>query len=446
MTPPQDGPDPKVAEADRELAAVDGGVIAPVAYVEARAAFAGDAAGPVSLGQYWNQYRNKLRAGDVGSLPAVLGLLVLIIVFTIAAPSTFLTTFNLANLLTQAGSICVLAMGIGFVLLLGHIDLSAGVIGGVGAGVMAELMLKQGLTWYVAVLAALVVGVLMGIFTGVLVSAVGIPSFVVTLASFLAYQGVLLWIIGTGGTVPITSDVIFAVSNGNMPVTLGWIVVILSIAAYAALNLLVYQRRRAHNLVTPPLVVITLRIVVIAVVLLGATFLLSQNRAKGNIVLEGIPWIAPLVGVLLVIWTFVQNRTAFGRHVYAVGGNAEAARRAGIRVGYITIACFVISSAMAVISGIVAASRLNSVTPDAGAGNTLLYAVAAAVIGGTSLFGGKGKARDAIIGGLVIAVIDNGLGLLGLQAYIKYIVTGLVLLLAASVDAISRRKRASSGR
>ena len=446
MTPPQDGPDPKVAEADRELAAVDGGVIAPVADVEARAAFAGDAAGPVSLGQYWNQYRNKLRAGDVGSLPALLGLLVLIIVFTIAAPSTFLTTFNLANLLTQAGSICVLAMGIGFVLLLGHIDLSAGVIGGVGAGVMAELMLKQGLTWYVAVLIALLVGVAMGIFTGVMVSAVGIPSFVVTLAAFLAYQGILLWIIGTGGTVPITSDVIFAVSNGNMPVTLGWIVVILSIAAYAGLNLLVYQRRRKHNLVTPPLVVITLRIVVIAVVLLGATFLLSQNRSKGIIVLEGIPWIAPLVGVLLVIWTFVQNRTAFGRHIYAVGGNAEAARRAGIRVGYITIACFVISSAMAVISGIVAASRLNSVTPDAGAGNTLLYAVAAAVIGGTSLFGGKGKARDAIIGGLVIAVIDNGLGLLGLQAYIKYIVTGLVLLLASSVDAISRRKRASAGR
>jgi len=445
MTPPQDGPDPKVAEADRELTAVDGGVMTPVADVEARAAFAGDAAGPVSLGQYWNQYRNKLRAGDVGSLPALLGLLVLVIVFTIAAPTTFLTTFNLANLLTQAGSICVLAMGIGFVLLLGHIDLSAGVIGGVGAGVMAELMLKQGLTWYVAVLVALLVGVAMGIFTGVMVSAVGIPSFVVTLAAFLAYQGILLWIIGTGGTVPITSDVIFAVSNGNMPVTLGWIVVILSIAAYAALNLLVYQRRRTHNLVTPPLVVITLRIVVIAVVLLGATFLLSQNRAKGNIVLEGIPWIAPLVGVLLVIWTFVQNRTAFGRHVYAVGGNAEAARRAGIRVGYITIACFVISSAMAVISGIVAASRLNSVTPDAGAGNTLLYAVAAAVIGGTSLFGGKGKARDAIIGGLVIAVIDNGLGLLGLQAYIKYIVTGLVLLLAASVDAISRRKRASAG-
>ncbi len=420
--------------------------VKPVSDVEARAMFSGDAAGPVSLGQYWQGYLNKLRAGDVGSLPAVLGLVVLLIVFTIAAPSTFLTTFNLANLLTQAGAICVLAMGIGFVLLLGHIDLSAGVIGGVGAGVMAMLILKQGLPWYVAVLAALAVGVLMGILTGVLVSAVGIPSFVVTLATFLAYQGVLLWIIGTGGTVPVNDDVIFAISNGNMPVTLGWIVVIGSIAAYAGLNLLVYQRRRSANLVTAPLVVIVLRIVLIAVVLLGATFLLSQNRAKGNVVLEGIPWIAPLVGVLLVIWTFVQNRTAFGRHVYAVGGNSEAARRAGIRVGRITVACFVISSAMAVTSGIIAASRLSSVTPDAGGGNTLLYAVAAAVIGGTSLFGGKGKARDAIIGGLVIAVIDNGLGLLGLQAYIKFIVTGIVLLLAASVDAISRRRRASAGR
>jgi len=412
--------------------------------VEARAMFAADAAGPVSLGQYWQGYLNKLRAGDVGSLPAILGLVVLLIVFTIASPGTFLSTFNLANLLTQAGSICVLAMGIGFVLLLGHIDLSAGVIGGVGAGVMAEMLLK-GLPWYVTILIALAVGVVMGIFTGVLVSAVGIPSFVVTLATFLAYQGVLLWIIGTGGTVPINDSVIFAISNGNMPVTLGWIVVIASIAAYAGINLLVYQRRRAANLVTAPLQVILLRIALIAVLLLGATFLLSQNRSKGAIVLEGIPWIAPIVGVLLVFWTFVQNRTAFGRHVYAVGGNAEAARRAGIRVGNITIACFIISSAMAVISGIIAASRLSSVTPDAGAGNTLLYAVAAAVIGGTSLFGGKGKARDAIIGGLVIAVIDNGLGLLGLQAYIKFIVTGIVLLLAASVDALSRRRRASAG-
>jgi D-xylose transport system permease protein len=421
-------------------------LVKPISDEKARGMFSGDAAGPVSLGEYWNQYRNKLRAGDVGSLPALLGLLVLFVVFALASPAAFLSTFNLANLITQAGSICVLAMGIGFVLLLGHIDLSAGVIGGVGAGVMAMLMLNEGWPWYLAVGAALIVGVLIGLLTGVLVSAVGIPSFVVTLATFLAYQGVLLWIIGDGGSVPIRDKVIFDISNGNMPVVVGWIVVLGSIAAYAAVNLLVYQRRRAHNLVTAPLVVIVIRIVVLAAVLIIATYLLSQNRARGNVVLEGIPWIAPLVGILLVVWTFVQNRTAFGRHVYAVGGNAEAARRAGIRVGYITIMCFIISSAMAVTSGIVGAPRLASVTPDAGAGNTLLYAVAAAVIGGTSLFGGKGKARDAIIGGLVIAVIDNGLGLLGLQAYIKFIITGVVLLLAASVDAISRRRRASAGR
>ncbi|GAA2016115.1 ABC transporter permease [Nakamurella flavida] len=415
--------------------------------VEARAGFAADAKGPVSLGAYVQGYRDKVRSGDVGSLPAILGLLALIIVFTIARPSTFPTALNFANLITQAGSICVLAMGIGFVLLLGHIDLSAGVIGGVGAGSMGMLILKEGFPWYVAVLAALLIGVIMGLITGWLVSTIGIPSFVVTLAFFLAWQGVLLWIIGTGGTVPINEPVIVGIANNNVPVVVGWVLVVLSIAAYAGVSLAVWQRRRSRNLVSPPLAVIVLRIAFIAALLIAATAVLSVNRARvATIQLEGIPWVAPLVAVLLIIWTFVQNRTAFGRYVYAVGGNAEAARRAGIRVGRITVWCFVISSGMAVISGIIAASRLNSVTPDAGAGNTLLYAVAAAVIGGTSLFGGKGKARDAIIGGLVIAVINNGLGLLGFEAKVNYLVTGLVLLVAASVDAISRRRRSSAGR
>ena len=419
----------------------------PASDVEARAGFAADAKGPVSLGAYVQGYRDKVRAGDVGSLPAILGLVVLVVVFTIARPSTFPTALNFANLITQAGSICVLAMGIGFVLLLGHIDLSAGVIGGVGAGSMGMLMLKQGLPWYVAVLAALLIGVVMGLITGWLVSVIGIPSFVVTLAFFLAWQGVLLWIIGTGGTVPINDPVIVGIANNNVPVVLGWVLVALSIAAYAGVSLAVWSRRRSRNLVSPPLAVILLRVAFIGILLIAATAVLSANRARvATIQLEGIPWVAPLVAVLLIVWTFVQNRTAFGRYVYAVGGNAEAARRAGIRVGRITVWCFVISSAMAVVSGIIAASRLNSVTPDAGAGNTLLYAVAAAVIGGTSLFGGKGKARDAIVGGLVIAVINNGLGLLGFEAKVNYLVTGLVLLVAASVDAISRRRRSSAGR
>ena len=416
--------------------------------LEARTGFSGDNAGPKSLGGYFQGYVDKVRGGDVGALPAVLGLIVLVIVFTIAKPGAdgFPTVYNFANLLQQAGSIIVLAMGLGFVLLLGHIDLSAGVIGGVAAAVMAELLLSHNWSWFPAVLAAIVVGVLMGLLTGWIVTVIGIPSFVVTLAFFLAYQGVLLVIIGDGGTVPVTNQTITNIDSGNMSVTVGWIVSILSVLLYAGLNLLVWKRRTEKHLVTAPLIVVVLRIVVIAIVLLVGTWALSANRSKGPIPLEGVPWIAPIVGVLLVIWTFVQNRTSFGRYVYAVGGNAEASRRAGIRVGRITIYCFVISSAMAAFSGVIDASRLGSVAPSSGGGNVLLYAVAAAVIGGTSLFGGKGKARDAILGGLVIAVINNGLGLLGLQADVNYIITGIVLLLAASVDALSRRRRAGSAR
>ncbi|AZI59132.1 ABC transporter permease [Nakamurella antarctica] len=419
--------------------------------LQARASFAGDSTESGSLKQYFRGYVNKLRSGDIGSLPAILGLFFLLLLFGIVIPSgqNFVTPGNFANLITQAGAICVLAMGVGFVLLLGHIDLSAGVTGGVGAAVMAQMILKQGYSWWVAVLAALVTGVVLGFITGLLVSKVGIPSFVVTLAFFLAWQGLTLFLIGNGGTVRINDPIIVGISNSNMPVTTGWIVVILALVAYAALNLWVWRSRRARDLVTPPMAVIVIRIAVISVLLLAATAVLSTNRAaervRATVDLSGIPWVAPLVAVLLVIWTFVQNRTAFGRYIYAVGGNPEAARRAGIKVGKITVMCFVICSSMAVLSGIIATSRLSSVTADAGAGNTLLYAVAAAVIGGTSLFGGKGKARDAIIGGLVIALIDNGLGLLGLESSIKFLITGLVLLLAASVDAISRKRTAGSG-
>lgn len=418
------------------------------ASIEARTSFSGDNVGPAGLGGHFQGYVNKVRGGDVGALPAILGIIVLIVIFWVAKPGAdgFPTIYNLGNLLQQSGSICVLAMGIGFVLLLGHIDLSAGVIGGVAAAVLAQFMVLHSWPWYAATLAAIVVGVLMGLLTGWLVTVVGIPSFVVTLAFFLAWQGLLLIIIGNGGTVAVNDNTIVAIDSGNMSVTLGWIVVILSVLVYAAINLLLWQRRTAQKLVTTPLVVVLIRIVVIAVILLAATAALSTNRGKNGSDLVGIPWIAPIVGVLLVVLTFVQNRTAFGRYVYAVGGNSEAARRAGIRVGRITIYCFVLSSALAAFSGIIDASRIGSVAPGSGGGNVLLFAVAAAVIGGTSLFGGKGKARDAILGGLVIGIINNGLGLLGVETKINYIITGIVLLLAASVDALSRRRRAGSAR
>jgi len=414
--------------------------------LEARTSFSGDSHGPTNLSGYFQGYLNKVRGGDVGALPAMLGLVVLIVVFWIARPHDFLTVYNLGNLLQQSGSICVLAMGIGFVLLLGHIDLSAGVIGGVAAGVMAQLLVLHNWQWYTATVAALVVGVLMGMLTGWLVTVVGIPSFVVTLAFFLAWQGLLLVISGENGTVSVKDDVIVNIDGGNMSVVIGWVVVVLSILAYAAINLLVWQRRTAQHLITTPLVVVAIRIVIIAVLLVAAALALSGNRGLNGADLKGIPWIAPIVGVLLVVLTFVQNRTSFGRYVYAVGGNSEAARRAGIRVGRITIYCFVLSSGLAAFSGIIDASRIGSVSSSSGGGNVLLFAVAAAVIGGTSLFGGKGKARDAILGGLVIGVINNGLGLLGVETKINYIITGVVLLLAASVDALSRRRRAGSAR
>jgi D-xylose transport system permease protein len=399
-----------------------------------------------SVGGYVRAYGNKVRGGDLGALPAVAGIVVLTILFTVLRPNTFPTPLNITNLLVQAVPISLLAMGLVFVLLLGEIDLSAGVVSGVCAAVMAVLMARQGVEWYWAVLAAVICGTLIGLFTGVLVSVVRIPSFVVTLALFLGWQGVTLRIIGQGGTVPVRNSVIVGFTNSSMSTTWGWILAVVVILLFAALQLNRWRIQRSRHLASQPLVVVLARIGVIAVVTLATTWVLNLNRALNpNIELAGVPYAIPIVVLLLLILTFVLMRTRFGRHVYAVGGNAEASRRAGINVSRIRILVFALSSTMAAVSGIAAASRLSSVDPSAGGGNTLLYAVAAAVIGGTSLFGGRGRVRDAVLGGLVIAIIANGLGLLGVEAYLNFIITGAVLLLAASVDALARRRGAQTG-
>jgi D-xylose transport system permease protein len=393
------------------------------------------------------EYGARLRSGDLGSLPAIFGLAVLVILFYGLRPGTFLSTLNLANLLTQAMPVSILAMGLVFVLLLGEIDLSAGVASGASAAVMAKLLIDGGINWSIAVIAAMATGLLIGAVIGGLVAIVRIPSFVVTLAFFLGLQGIALKLIGEGGTVPVHDNVINALANQNMPVWLGWTLAVVCVVAYAAFELFRQQRQAAKSLSRHPMPLVLARIVVIAIIVLGATAVLSQNRARvPTIFLGGVPWGVPLVAVLFLVCTFVLGRTTYGRHVYAVGGNAEAARRAGISVVRIRMSVFMIGSMLAAISGIILASRLSSVTPDAGAGNTLLYAVGAAVIGGTSLFGGRGKARDAIIGGLVIATIDNGLGLLGAKSYLNYLITGGFLLLAASIDALARRRRSATGR
>src|SRR5215212_2193465 len=399
-----------------------------------------------SLGGTVRAYVDRVRGGDLGALPAILGILVLGLFFFVLRPETFLTPRNMANLADQAAPIIILAMGLVFVLLLGEIDLSAGVVSGVAAAVMAKILVESSAPWWVAVLAAIVTGVVIGLFTGSLVGLVGIPSFVVTLALFLGWQGFTLRLIGEGGTVPVRDPVISAISDRNLPVVFGWILAVVVILVYAGLQLNRWRTQKAKGLAHQPLAVVLLRVAVIAAVVVLVTAVLSVDRAPApGFVLAGIPYAVPIVIILLLFLTFVLGRTGFGRHVYAVGGNAEAARRAGISVTRIRVLVFVIGSTLAAVSGIVAAARLGSVAPGSGGGNTLLYAVGAAVIGGTSLFGGRGRVRDAVLGGLVVAIIANGLGLLGTEAYLNFIITGAVLLLAASVDALARRRAAATG-
>ncbi|MEO3869078.1 ABC transporter permease [Nonomuraea sp. B12E4] len=399
-----------------------------------------------SIGNSFLAYLERVRGGDMGALPAVLGLVVLCTVFAIARPA-FVTSINFANLFTQGAAITLIAMGLVFVLLLGEIDLSAGFASGVCAAVLAVTLTSAGLPWYVCVVAAIVTGVIIGIVLGTLVAKVGIPSFVVTLAAFLAFQGLVLVLVDEGTNISIRDDVIVAVANRNLPPWLGWALYAGCVAIFAAVQLLRARTRAKRGLVADPLSLIAARVGALAVLAGLAVYVLNLERSRNPalVSLTGVPIVVPVILVLLVVWTMVLRRTAFGRHIYAVGGSAEAARRAGIPVDRIRISAFVICSSMAAVGGIVAASRASSVDPNTGGSSVLLYAVGAAVIGGTSLFGGKGRVLDAVLGGAVVAVIENGMGLMGYGASVKYLVTGSVLLLAAGVDALARRRAAAAG-
>ncbi|WP_433270361.1 sugar ABC transporter permease [Actinosynnema sp. CS-041913] len=448
-----------------------------------------------STGEALRDYAARLRGGELGPLPALLGLVALLIVFSSLA-DTFLTLGNIANLLAQGASITIIAMGLVFVLLLGEIDLSAGTASGVTAAVMALHLVKGGnllggmgevvfyafcgllllavalaalmRIWagaalsavalvisligvppnpWVEMLLAICVGTAIGCLTGFLVAKVGIPSFVVTLALFLAWGGVVLQFVGQGGTLGLHDDVLFNVANGNLGTAGSWILFALATGGYAAVVLSRHFSRLRKGLVASPTPMVLTKVGAVVVLAAAGTYLLTLNRAKTDlVVITGVPYVVPIVLVLLVIGTFVLERTRYGRHVYAVGGNREAARRAGINVAQIRMSVFVICSSAAAIGAIVYSSKVGSVDPNAGGDNTLLLSVGAAVIGGTSLFGGKGRLRDAVIGAAVLATINNGMGLLDQPAAVVYIVTGLVLLLAASVDALSRRRAAVAPR
>ncbi|GAA3206685.1 sugar ABC transporter permease [Actinocorallia longicatena] len=393
-----------------------------------------------------NDYIGKLRAGDMGALPATLALVALCVGFWIAQP-VFMSERNFANLFTQGAAGAVIAMGLIFVLLLGEIDLSAGFASGVSAGVLAVVMTNHGWPWYAAIAVAIVTGLFIGLCIGTIVVKLGIPSFVVTLAAFMALQGVALKIMNNGTIISVKDKTVLGIANKNVPPAVGWVLFAVLVAGFAFIEIRKARTRISRGLANRGMTVAYVRIIGLAIILGFAVFVLNGERSQNPTFasLKGMPYVVPLIGVLLIVWTFVLNRTTFGRHIYAVGGNQEAARRAGINVDKIKVLAFVICSAMAAIGGIIAASRANSVDPNTGGSDVLLKAVGAAVIGGTSLFGGRGRIIDAVLGGAVVAVIDNGMGLMGYSAGTKAIVTGSVLLLAAGVDALSR-KRALPGR
>lgn len=390
-----------------------------------------------------NAYFQRVKAGDMGALPAVGALIVLVGIFTAAAPEYFLRPLNVANLFVQAAELTMLAAAMVFVILLAEIDLSAGVTGGVAMAVMFRL-LQMGLDWPIALVLALVVGAAIGFLIGFFVAKVGVPSFVVTLGLFLGFQGLQLVMLGEGGLFKVDVAPINAIMNENLPTWLGWVVLVAGLALGILITMLDRARRSKSGLPNRPISLVAAKYGAMA--LIGGVIVAVMNvNRSANVFkpIEGVPIVIPITLAILLIGGLVLDRTRFGRHLYAVGGNPEAARRAGIKVAKIRIISFVVCSALAVISGLFHVSRLGAV--EATAGRTIvLSGVAAAVVGGVSLFGGKGRLMHAAIGALVITIIANGLGLLGWDAGMNFLVTGGVLILAATVDALSRKRSSSS--
>jgi D-xylose transport system permease protein len=384
------------------------------------------------LKSYWQ----SIRSGDLGALPIVLGLIVIALIFQ-SLNENFLTSRNLTNLVVQLAGITTIAIGVVFVLLLGEIDLSISYISAVSAVLMTELLLEEW-PWWAALGVALIAAAGIGLVTGLIVTKFRVPSFVVTLAGFLGLNGVVLLLIGSGGTVVIQDEVIIGIANEFLPAIWGWIIAIVGVAIYAVAQVLTYRRRRGAGVSYKPPALIALQVGALAALSFVVVSVFNDDR--------GFPVVGLVVLLLLVVFSWIAARTRFGRHIYAVGGNEEAARRAGINTDMIKIKVFMLSSALAGMGGIILASRLRSVDTAAGGGSLLLLSIAAAVIGGTSLFGGRGKPIHALYGALVIVGVENGMGLLGLSAGVRFVVTALVLLAAVIVDALSRRGRAQSGR
>jgi D-xylose transport system permease protein len=394
-----------------------------------------------TLSGYARLWWQGVRAGDLGTLPIIIGLVVIVLTFGVL-DENFLTERNLTNLLLQMAAIATIAIGTVFVLLIGEIDLSVAFVSAVGAVVMTLLLRPDdpGWPWWAAIGVGLLCTTTIGLLQALVITKMGVPSFVVTLAGFLIWSGVVLILTtqySTAGTIRIQDETVVGIANDFLSEFWGWVVAVVTVVGYAALQVRTAVTRRARGLAGKPMALIVLQTVGLAIVTFAAVWYLNQDR--------GVPQVIIILGLLLVFWSFVASRTRFGRHVYAVGGNAEAARRAGINVDRVRIAVFMISGFMAGVGGIMLASRLRSVATNTGGGQLLLLIIAAAVIGGTSLFGGTGRVVAALLGALVIASIQNGMDLMGLASGTKFVITGLVLLGAVLIDAFAKRRRAARG-
>ncbi len=406
-----------------------------------------------TLGQYFTGWIARVRNGDSGVLPVVAGMVLIAIVFEAISPShVFLSAGNIVNLFQQSAVFMVLAMAECFVLVLGEIDLSVGYVGPLAGIVTIQLVepATSNWPWWAAILVGLLVVGVWGFIQGTLITRLRIPSFIVTLAGFLIANGVCLIVLAFGpfsGYPPLSgnSDNVRVISNlmyGNIDPTISWIGMVVIVALVGGSLWLRDSRRRRSGLVAPPVGLTLMKIGFIAVVAVVVVAICSVNRAHFGTI-AGVPWVILIVLGVLFAWMLLLERTRFGRYLYAIGGNAEAARRAGVNLARIRTLAFVLCSMTAGLAGMLYFSYLSGASNNINGGQLTLYAVAAAVIGGTSLFGGRGRMIHGVLGGLVIGGIYNGMFLLGLQVQWEYIVTGLVLIVAVAIDSLSRRTSTS---
>ncbi len=401
-------------------------------------------AAAAEMGAYLATLRSRILAGQSGVLPVILGAALIAVLFQMQNHQ-FLSPGNLVNLLVQASVFMLVGMGEVFVLLLGEVDLSLGFVAGIGGVVVTELVSPAfDWPWWAAMLVALAATGALGFLQGSLVTRLRLPSFVVTLAGLLGFEGLMIALLGTGGTLPVASPVINDLANGTFSPAASWVLAGIVIAVYAAVTLLQDSKRRRARLATPPFAVVLFKLAAAAAAGIVLVAICNVNRGLAAFPFRGMPWVVPIVFAVLLGWSFILERTRFGRYIYAIGGSAEAARRAGISLVWMRTLAFVIAATTAGLGGIIYASRLRSISTSFDGGTIVLYTVASAVIGGTSLFGGRGHPLHAVLGGLIIAGIVNGMALLGLSAAVQLMATAIVLLASITVDVVVRRRGATA--